>query len=127
MHQALLQILALRRSEQAQLAAGAIISLGGVVPKDLQTQLEKTLTRKEPTKSGLRDPSVDDVLYPAVVSSSIRMLFRLLAEPLGKMYVSDGRKLQALGVDRKEKLPSSTPAPRSARPRSSRSARHTMC
>jgi tetratricopeptide (TPR) repeat protein len=106
-HQALLQILALRRSEQAQLAAGAIISLGGVVPKDLQTQLEKTLTRKEPTKSGLRDPSVDDVLYPAVVSSSIRMLFRLLAEPLGKMYVSDGRKLQALGVDRKEKLPRS--------------------
>ena len=106
-YQALLQILALRRSEQTHLAAGAITALGGVVPKDIQTLLDKTLPRKEPTKNGLRDPSIDDVLYPQVVSSSIRMLFRLLAEPLGKLYISDGRKLQALGVDRKEKLPRS--------------------
>jgi len=105
--QALLQILTLRKSEQAHLAAGAITALGGVVPKDIQSLLERTLLRKEPTKNGLRDPSVDDVLYPQVVSSSIRMLFRLLAEPLGKLYVSDGRKLQTLGVDRKEKLPRS--------------------
>jgi len=105
-HQALLQILILRRSEQAHLAAGAITSLGGVIPKDLTPLLEK-LPRKEATKNGLRDPSTDDTLYPAVVSPSIRMVFRLLAEPLGKLYVSDGRKLQALGVDRKERLPKS--------------------
>ena len=106
-HQALLAILTMRRSEQAHLAAGAITAFGGVVPKDLQTQLEKTLARKEPTKTGLRDPALDDVLYPSVVSSSIRTLFKLLAEPLGKLYVSDGRKLQTLGVDRKERLPRS--------------------
>ncbi len=106
-HQALLHILAMRRSDQAHLAAGAITAFGGVVPKDLQTQLEKSQPRKEVTKAGLRDSALDDVLYPSVVSSSIRMLFKLLAEPLAKLYVSDGRKLQALGVDRKERLPRS--------------------
>ncbi len=105
-HQALLQILVLRRSEQAHLAAGAITSLGGMVSKDIQAQLEK-LPQKGATKNGLRDPSLDETLYPAVVSPSIRMVFRLLAEPLGKLYISDGRKLQSLGVDRKDKLPRS--------------------
>ena len=106
-HQTLLQILALRRSEQAHFEAGTITALGGVIPKDIQTRLEKTPQRKEPSKTALRDGSLDDALYPQVVSTTIRTVFKLLAEPLGKLYVSDGRKLQAMGVDRKEKLPRS--------------------
>ena len=104
-YQTLLQIFALRKNEQAHFAAGAVLALGGVVPKDMQTRLEKLPPRKEPKREALRDPTLDDALFPPLVSPTIRAMFKLLAEPFAKLYVSDGRKLLALGVDRKEKLP----------------------
>ena len=45
------------------------------------------------------------MLFPTRVAPGFRALFRLLAEPLAKLYAGDNKKLQALGVDRRERLP----------------------
>lgn len=108
LYRALLDIFLWRRTtDLAAMAAGALVALGAAVPTDLQLRLERQALRKEPTRDGLRDPAIDDVLYPARLAPGFRALFKLLQEPLGKLYGSDAKKLQALGVDRREKLPRS--------------------
>jgi hypothetical protein len=50
---------------------------------------------------------MDDVLYPPRLAPGFRALFKLLQEPLGKLYGSDTKRILALGVDKREKLPRS--------------------
>lgn len=108
LYRALLDIFLWRRTtDLAAMAAGALLALGAAVPPELQLRLDRQPLRKEPTRDGLRDPAIDDVLYPARLAPGFRALFKLLQEPLGKLYGSDAKKLQALGVDRREKLPRS--------------------
>ena len=103
---ALLQIFIWRgQSDSARVTASLLQALGHSLPPDVQAQLDKLPPRKEPSKTGLTDSSVDDVLFPTRVAPGFRALFRLLAEPLAKLYAGDNKKLQALGVDRRERLP----------------------
>ncbi len=106
--QALLQIFLWRRSSDlAAMATGALLSLGQSLPIDLRSEVEKLPARKDPQRDGLRDSSIDDILYPARVASGFRTLFRLLAEPLAKLYGVDQKKLAQLGVEKRERLPRS--------------------
>lgn len=108
LYRALLDVFLWRRTtDLAAMAAGALVALGAAVPTDLQLRLDRQALRKEPTPQGLRDPAIDDVLYPARLAPGFRALFKLLQEPLGKLYGRDVKKLQELGVDRREKLPRS--------------------
>jgi tetratricopeptide (TPR) repeat protein len=108
LYRALLEIFLWRRTtDLSSMAAGALVALGAAVPAELQLRLDKQPLRKEPSRDGLRDPAIDDVLYPPRLAPGFRALFKLLQEPLGKLYGSDAKKLQALGVDRREKLPRS--------------------
>lgn len=105
---ALLQIFIWRgQSDSAQVTASVLQTLGHTLPPEVLAQLDKLPPRKEPTKNGLLDSSLDDVLFPARVAPGFRALFRLLAEPLHKLYAGDSKKLAALGVDRRERLPRS--------------------
>ncbi len=105
---ALLQIFIWRgQSDSAQVTASVLQTLGHTLPPEVQAQLDKLPPRKEPSKNGLVDSSLDDVLFPARVAPGFRALFRLLAEPLHKLYAGDSKKLAALGVDRRERLPRS--------------------
>jgi hypothetical protein len=106
--QALLQLYVWRRAtDQATMVAGLLGALGATIPTDVKAQLDKLPARKEPTRDGLRSAAVDDILYPARVAPGFRALFKLLFEPLGKLYGSDQKKLSSLGVDKREKLPRS--------------------
>lgn len=108
LYKSLLDIFLWRRTaDLSAMAAGAITALGGAVPAELQVRLDRQPGRKEPTRDGLRDTAIDDVLYPSRLAPGFRALFKLLQEPLGKLYGSDAKKLQALGVDKREKLPRS--------------------
>lgn len=104
----LMQIFLWRRTlDLAAMAAGAVVALGGTVPAELQAQIDKQPPRKEPTRDGLRDAGIDDLLFPPRVTPGLRALFKMLAEPFSKLYGSDSKKLAALGVDRRERLPRS--------------------
>jgi len=106
--QALLQIFLWRKApELAMMAAGALTSLGHPLSAELRTEVERLPARKEAVRDGLRDPGIDDVLYPSRVAPGFRALFRLLAEPLSKLYGADQKKLALLGVDKRERLPRS--------------------
>ena len=105
---ALLQIFIWRgQTDSAQVTANLLQTLGHSLPPEVQAQVDKLPPRKEPSKNGLIDSSIDDVLFPARVAPGFRALFRLLAEPLHKLYAGDSKKLAALGVDRRERLPRS--------------------
>ena len=104
--QSLLQIFLHRRTaDLSTMAAGAITTLGQTVSAELTAQLEKQTPRKEPVAKGLRDAALDEAMYPQRVNPGFRSLFKLLEEPLGKLYGSDSKKLALMGVDRREKLP----------------------
>jgi len=106
--QALLQIFIWRRAtDLAQATAAALITMGTTLPAELKAEVDKLPARKDPTREGLRDPSIDDSLFPPRVAPGFRMLFKLLAEPLAKLYGTDSKKLAALGIDKREKLPRS--------------------
>lgn len=105
---ALLQIFIWRgQSDSARVTASLLAALGHSLPPEVQAQVDKLPPRKDPSKAGMADSSVDDVLFPARVAPGFRALFRLVAEPLAKLYASDSKKLQSLGVDRRERLPRS--------------------
>jgi tetratricopeptide (TPR) repeat protein len=106
-YQGLLQIFVWRKSsELAAMAAGALTALGAAIPDELKAQLEQLPPRKEPRKEGLRDPALDDALFPQRVAPGFRALFKIAQEPLDRLYGSDSKKLAATGVDpKREKLP----------------------
>lgn len=105
---ALLQIFIWRgQNDSARVTASLLTALGHNLSPEVQAQVDKLPPRKDPSKAGMADGSVDDVLFPARVAPGFRALFRLVAEPLAKLYSSDSKKLQALGVDRRERLPRS--------------------
>lgn len=104
--QALLQIFIWRgQTDSARVTASVLQALGHSLPPEVQAQVDKLPPRRDPSKAGMADSSVDDVLFPSRVAPGFRALFRLVAEPLAKLYASDGKKLASLGVDRRERLP----------------------
>ena len=105
---ALLQIFIWRgQTDSALVTASVMQTLGYALPPEVQAQVDMLPPHKEPSKSSLVDSSIDDVLFPARVAPGFRALFRLLSEPLHKLYAGDSKKLAALGVDRRERLPRS--------------------
>jgi tetratricopeptide (TPR) repeat protein len=106
--QTLLQIFLWRHAtDLAAMSAFALTSLGNTLPAELRGEVEKLTAPKNPTRDGMRDPSIDDILFPPRVAPGFRALFRMLAEPLAKLYGADQKKLTLLGVDKRERLPRS--------------------
>src|SRR5262249_4411072 len=108
-YQALLQLFLWRRTaDRAVMAGGVLTALGSPIPTDMVSQLEHLPPRNEPNRDGMRDATVDELLYPTQLAPGFRALFAQLAEPFTKLYGSDAKKLAQLGIDvKKERLPRS--------------------
>ena len=106
--QTLLQIFLWKKSrDHAAVTASTLTTLGNPVPAELKAELDKLPPKKDATRDGMRDLNIDDVLYPTRLAPGFRALLRMLAEPLAKLYPADSKKLAAMGVDKKERLPKS--------------------
>lgn len=109
-YQALFQIAQWRRSmDQALMIAGVLHCLGGpvVLTPEAAAVLERDRGQDRYPGPALRDPALDEALFPASVPPGLRNLFHLLHEPLHKHYRTEWRQVEALGVQRREKLPRS--------------------
>ena len=92
-----------RAPDRAAFAAGTLEWLGAA-DADEKTMLQKLTGRDNYPGSSLADPTLDETLFDARVPAGFRNLFRLLDEPLAKMFRADVKRL---GVGRHEKLPRS--------------------
>lgn len=109
-YQALLQIYLWRRAnDQAVMTASALLILDShkPLPPEALPLLERAIRSDGYPGAALREPGLDELLYPPSLPAGFRNLFALLEEPLGKVYRADARRLQALGIDKREKLPRS--------------------
>lgn len=109
-YQALFQIAQWRRAvDQALMIAGVLHCLGGpvVLTPEAAAVLERDRGHDRYPGPALRDPALDEALFPASVPPGLRNLFQLLHEPLHKHYRTEWRQVEALGVQRREKLPRS--------------------
>src|SRR6185436_11354349 len=86
-------------------AAAAAVAAGGTLPQDAQPLLDREKRADGYPGGGLRDPQLDDLLFPATIPPGFRNLFVLLQEPLGKLYRAEWKKLEQMGVNKREKLP----------------------
>ncbi|HEX6836124.1 MAG TPA: tetratricopeptide repeat protein, partial [Polyangia bacterium] len=91
-----------RAPDRAAFAAGTLEWLGAA-DADEKAMLQKLTGRDNYPGSSLADPTLDETLFDARVPAGFRNLFRLLDEPLSKMFRADVKRL---GVQRSEKLPS---------------------
>jgi hypothetical protein len=89
--------------DRAVMAAG-VLEWMGQSDADEKTVLAKAGARDAYPGSALADPSLDDTLFDPRVPAGFRHLFRLLDEPLSKLFRADVKRL---GVGRNEKLPRS--------------------
>ncbi|MGZ3427221.1 MAG: hypothetical protein ACXVCV_11265, partial [Polyangia bacterium] len=92
-----------RAPDRAAFAAGTLEWLG-VADAEEKAMLQKLTSRDNYPGSSLADPTLDETLFDARVPAGFRNLFRLLDEPLAKMFRADVKRL---GVLRHEKLPRS--------------------
>ena len=103
-YHALFKIFTWRRApDRAAICADTLEWLGAAEPEE-KTQLAKLTGRDNYPGSSLADPTLDETLFDARVPAGFRNLFRLLDEPLAKMFRADVKRL---GVQRAEKLPRS--------------------
>ena len=83
----------------ARAAAEIAVLFGSTEPRDVE--LAAGAAHARPPLGGLAAPEVDDLLFPAPVSSSLRALFRLLGDRIPKQLGLDVRRY---GVGRAERL-----------------------
>ena len=120
-YHALFEIYGWRRApDRAAFAAGTLEWLGAA-DADEKTLLAKLTGRDNYPGSSLADPTLDETLFDARVPAGFRNLFRLLDEPLAKMFRADVKRL---GVGRHEKLPRSGHALRDVANKHRRRPRH---
>ena len=101
---ALFKIFGWRRApDRAALAAGVLEHLGQA-ESDEKAMLGKLAGRDPYPGSALADAALDETLFDSRVPAGFRHLFRLLDEPLGKMFRAD---LKRLGINKSERLPRS--------------------
>jgi tetratricopeptide (TPR) repeat protein len=101
-YHSLVKIFIWRRSpDRAALAAGVLEYLGQVT-EDERAILQKAVAKDPYPGSALADPALDETLFDVRVPAGFRHLFRLLDEPLSKLYRTD---LKRLGLGKHEKLP----------------------
>ncbi|MDB4965306.1 MAG: hypothetical protein JWN44_995 [Myxococcales bacterium] len=103
-YHALFKIFLWRRApDRAAFSAGTLEWLGSS-EADEKGMLARLTGRDNYPGSSLADPTLDETLFDARVPAGFRNLFRLLDEPLAKMFRADVKRL---GVQRHEKLPRS--------------------
>jgi tetratricopeptide (TPR) repeat protein len=104
-YRSLFKIFSWRRApDRAALAAGVLDWLGAA-DDDEKAALAKLVGRDNHPGTALADPTLDELLFDGrLVPAGFRNLFRLLDEPLAKMFRADVKRL---GVQRHEKLPRS--------------------
>ncbi|HEY7955493.1 MAG TPA: tetratricopeptide repeat protein [Polyangia bacterium] len=102
-YHALYKIFLWRRApDRAAMAAGVLDYLGAADAEEKAT-LAKLAARDGYPGSALADPTLDETLFDARVPAGFRHLFRLLDEPLRKMFPAD---LRRLNISKQERLPS---------------------
>jgi cytochrome c-type biogenesis protein CcmH/NrfG len=101
-YHALFRIFGWRRApDRAALAAGVLDFLGAA-DDDEKALLAKLTARDGYPGSALGDPAIDETLFDPRVPAGFRHLFRLLDEPLAKLFRADIRRL---GIGKHERLP----------------------
>ena len=101
---ALFKIFGWRRApDRAAMAAGVLEHLGQA-DADEKAMLGKLAGRDPHPGSALADAALDETLFDSRVPAGFRHLFRLLDEPLGKMFRADVKRL---GINKSERLPRS--------------------
>ncbi|MDW8281871.1 MAG: tetratricopeptide repeat protein [Myxococcales bacterium] len=104
----LVQIYVWRRAiDLAGQTAAVVVALGGTLPPEIAPLLEREHQSDHYPGEALRDPQLDDLLFPPTIPSGFRNLFQLAHEPLSKIYRADWKQLEQLGVQRRERLPRS--------------------
>jgi hypothetical protein len=103
-YHALFKIFNWRRAPDRAAVAAGVLDWLGAADGDEKAALAKLTGRDTYPGSALADPTLDETLFDARVPAGFRNLFRLLDEPLAKMFRADVKRL---GVQRHEKLPRS--------------------
>ncbi len=103
-YHALFQMFGWRRAgDRAAMAAGILEYLGAATPEE-KGVLAKAAARDGYPGTALADPALDDTLFDPRIPAGFRHLFRLLDEPLSKLFRADPKQL---GLTRQERVPRS--------------------
>jgi tetratricopeptide (TPR) repeat protein len=102
-HHALFRIATWRRSQDRALAVAGVLQYIGAADADERALLDRHNARRGAVPSALVDPTVDETLFDSRIPPGFRHMFRVLAEPLFKLYRTD---VKHLGVQKSERLPS---------------------
>jgi hypothetical protein len=102
-YQSLLKLFEWRRApDQQGCAAAALTTIGA--GGDREREILAAAGSNRPRWDALKDPELDEILFPAAVNSGFRHSMRLLGSALGKLYRED---LSAFGAGRGTRLPKS--------------------
>jgi tetratricopeptide (TPR) repeat protein len=101
-YHALFRIFGWRRAPDRALLAAGVLDHMGAADGDERAHMAKAAGRDPYPGSALADAALDEVLFDARVPAGFRHLFRLLDEPLSKLFRAD---LRRLGIGKNEKLP----------------------
>lgn len=102
-YRSLLKLFEWRRApDQQACAAGALTTIGE--GGDREREILATVGRSRPRWDALKDPELDEILYPTSVNSGFRHTLRLLSGSLDKHYRDD---LSTYGASRGTRAPKS--------------------
>ena len=91
-----------RAPDQQACAAAALTAIGE--GGDREREILSTVGKSRPRWDALKDPELDEILYPRSINSGFRHTMRLLGGSLGKPYRDD---LSTYGASRGTRLPKS--------------------
>jgi tetratricopeptide (TPR) repeat protein len=99
---ALFKVFGWRRAPDRAAVVAGVLEWMGAADAEEKALLTKVGARDNYPGAALADPTLDENLFDARVPAGFRHLFRLLDEPLGKMFRGDVKRL---GLGRGDKLP----------------------
>jgi len=102
-YQSLLKLFEWRRAPDQQACAAAALTAIGE-GGDREREILATVGRSRPRWDAMKDPELDEVLYPPSINSGFRHTMRLLGGFLGKPYRDD---LSTYGANRGTRVPKS--------------------
>ena len=102
-YRSLLKLFEWRRAPDQQACAAASLTAVGE-GGDREREILSTVGRSRPRWDALKDPELDEILYPTSVNSGFRHTMRLLAGSVDKPYRAD---LSTYGAGRGTRLPKS--------------------
>jgi tetratricopeptide (TPR) repeat protein len=102
-YQSLLKLFEWRRAPDQQACAAAALTAIGEAG-DREREILATMGQSRPRWDGMKDPELDEILFPTSINSGFRHTMRLLGGFLGKLYRDD---LSTYGARRGTRVPKS--------------------